>query len=183
MNFAAYLTYFEEILKNPVAPYDNLDYYNYAKLNWSRTSRWLKTGIISDQLKETIASIKEPQLWTIITEPWCGDASHVVPFLQLAAEINPLISIVYQLRDSEPFLINQYLTNGGKSIPKLIMRNNANEDLVTWGPRPASCQIIYDELKAKNADFEEIKIELQKWYNHDRGTEIMKELALLIHKK
>jgi hypothetical protein len=180
MNFTAYLAHFENILENPTAPYDNPDYYNYAKLNWSRMNRWLKKGTISEELKSAISSIDQVQNWIIITEPWCGDASHVVPFLHMAAEINPMISVEYQLRDSAPFLIDQYLTNGGKSIPKLIIRNKANEDIATWGPRPAACQVIYDELKEKKADFEEMKIELQKWYNHDQGSEIMKELVDLL---
>lgn len=182
MNVESYLTYFESLVKNPEppAPYNNPDYFNYAKLNWSRTSRWLKHGTLSHQIKETVVSIKEPQHWIIITEPWCGDAAHVVPFLHLMAQQNPLITVDYELRDAEPFRINQYLTKGGKSIPKLIVRNAAGEDLFTWGPRPLGCQVIYDKLKTENADFETIKLELQKWYNQDEGKEIMQELNELL---
>ncbi len=178
MNFQSYLQYFESIIKNsePPAPYNNPDYFNYAKLNWSRTSRWLKHGKLSDEIKETVANIKNPQHWIIITEPWCGDAAHVVPFLQLIAQQNSLITVDYELRDAEPFRINEYLTNGGKSIPKLIVRNAAGDDIFIWGPRPAGCQVIYDKLKTENADFETIKLELQKWYNDDEGKEIMLEL-------
>jgi hypothetical protein len=182
MNFQSYLSYFESIINSPapLAPYDNPDYFNYAKLNWSRMNRWLKTGVLSEEIKQVAAGIKTPQTWIVITEPWCGDAAHIVPFLHLIAQQNPLISVDYELRDSEPFRINTYLTNGGKSIPKLIVRNESGEDLVTWGPRPADCQIIYDQLKVDNADFETIKIELQKWYNKNEGKEIFEELATLL---
>jgi len=182
MNFQSYLAYFESILNNPTppAPYNNPDYFNYVKLNWSRSNRWLKHGILSDEIKEVVAKISTPQTWIIITEPWCGDASHVVPFLHLIAQQNPLIRVDYELRDSEPFRINEYLTKGGKSIPKLIVRNEAGEDLFTWGPRPAGCQVIYDKLKDENADFETMKIELQKWYNKDEGKEIMHEIYTLL---
>lgn len=182
MNFQSYLSYFESILDNPApsAPYDNPDYFNYTKLNWSRMNRWLKHGVLSEEIRQVVSEIKTPQTWIIITEPWCGDAAHIVPFLHMAAQKNPLISVDYELRDSEPFRINHYLTKGGKSIPKLIVRNAAGEDLATWGPRPAACQAVYDRLKDENADFETIKIELQKWYNKDEGTEIMKELKVLL---
>lgn len=182
MNHQAYLNYFGSIINNPTppAPYDNPDYFNYAKLNWSRTNRWLKHGVLSQDIKERINNIKTPQAWIIITEPWCGDAAHVVPFLHLIAQQNPLITVDYELRDAEPFRIKEYLTNGGKSIPKLIVRNAAGEDLATWGPRPAGCQVIYDKLKAEQADFETIKIELQNWYNADKGKEIMQELYELL---
>jgi hypothetical protein len=182
MNFNAYLSYFESIITqtNPPAPFDNPDYLNYAKLNWSRTNRWLKHGTLTKGIKDAVATIQKRQHWIIITEPWCGDAAHVVPFLHMIAEVNPLISVDIELRDSEPLRINDYLTNGGKSIPKLIIQNESGNDLAIWGPRPEACQIIYDKLKNENADFETMKIELQKWYNHDEGKEIMKEVGALI---
>ena len=98
MNFQSYLRYFESILNNPAppAPYDNPDYYNYLKLNFARTNRWLKHGILSAEIKDGIAKINKPQTWIIITEPWCGDAAHIVPFFHLIAQQNPMITIDYE---------------------------------------------------------------------------------------
>lgn len=182
MTFQTYLEQFEHILNSPnrQAPYDNEDYFNYTKLNWSRMNRWLKKGEILPQVKEKIQSITEKQEWIVITEPWCGDASHVVPFIHMLAELNPLIHVDYELRDSEPHRIQHYLTNGGKSIPKLIIRNEKREDLATWGPRPAECQLLYQELMERKAPFEEVKIGLQNWYNEHQGVEIQEEIAVLL---
>ncbi len=182
MNFKEYQAYFQEILhaENPAAPYDNPDYLNYTKLNWSRMNRWLKTGVLNDTFKAVVGKIATPQQWIVITEPWCGDAAHSVPFLEMAAALNTAITISYELRDSEPFRINQYLTNGGKSIPKLIIRNAEGTDLATWGPRPAKCQELYNRLMAENADFETVKTELQHWYNADGGKSVQQELLEII---
>lgn len=182
MNFQQYQGYFQEILTNPNAPepYNNTDYLDYTKLNWTRQQRWLKTGIVDTELANAITKIDKPQQWIVITEPWCGDAAHTVPFIYKLSVLNPLISTSYQLRDAEPFLINQYLTNGGKAIPKLIIRDEAGNDLVNWGPRPAACQAIYTELTAAQADFETVKTELQKWYNEDKGKSFQKELLGVI---
>jgi hypothetical protein len=182
MDFSSYQTAFRNIIENPAppAPYDNPDYLGYVKLNWSRQQRWLKTGVISEPLQTTMRNIHEEQRWIIITEPWCGDAAHIVPFLEKIAALNPRITTTYQLRDSPPFLIRQYLTNGSKSIPKLIVRNNEGTDLFTWGPRPAGCQLVYDDLKATNAGFEQMKTALQKWYNTDKGVSLQEELLAAI---
>lgn len=182
MNFQSYLDYFENILNSssPAAPFDKPDYFNYAKLNWTRMQRWLKQGKLTEEIKTIVSNIHVPQHWIIITEPWCGDAAHVVPFLHMIAEINPLIKAEYELRDSEPFRINDYLTKGGKSIPKLIIRNDKGEDLATWGPRPADCQVLFDRLKEEQADFGLVVTELQKWYNEDNGKEILKEIGVLL---
>lgn len=178
MDFQQYQNLFQEILSdpNPAAPYDNIDYLDYAKLNWTRQQRWLKTGVLDPSLSKAIADIDKAQEWIVITEPWCGDASHTVPFIHMLTELNSLITASYQLRDTEPFLIDQYLTNGGKAIPKLIIRDEAGADLVNWGPRPAACQVIYSKLTAEKADFETIKTELQKWYNQDKGVSFQREL-------
>ncbi len=39
-------------------------------------------------------------------------------------------------RDDNPELMNRYLTNGSKSIPKLIAFDKANSELFTWGRDP-----------------------------------------------
>lgn len=182
MDFQAYSALFDAILSqaNPVAPYDNPDYFNYVKLNASRMRRWFKTATLSDELVKAVESIGEPQQWIVITEPWCGDAAHNIPFIQLAAEKNPLITVDYELRDREPFRINDYLTNGGKAIPKLIIQDAEGNDLATWGPRPEQCQQLFQRLKASNADFDTLKTTLQQWYNENNGKDIQAELTTLL---
>lgn len=182
MNFIAYQEIFQQILNDlhPPAPYQDPDYLNYAKLNWSRQHRWLKAGILNEELATIIESIREEQYWTIITEPWCGDAAHIIPFLHRLSELNPLIKVDYQQRDKEPFLIEQYLTNGTKSIPKLIIRDANNNDLAVWGPRPAECQALYIRLLNDHVDMEQKKIALQQWYNADKGVSLQKELVTVL---
>lgn len=184
MDFTKYLAYHKSIIDQPVetvpAPYNNPDYYNYTKLNWSRTNRWLKHGVLNSEIIEAINHIQAPQQWIVITEPWCGDAAHSVPFLNMMVAINPLITVTYELRDAEPFRINSYLTRNGKSIPKLIIRDAQQNDLATWGPRPEACQKIYDELTAQQADFETVKIALQNWYNSNNGEAIQQEMLVVL---
>lgn len=184
MTFQDYLDYFRSVIETPdeeqSAPYDNPDYIEYTRMNWSRTNRWLKTGKLSEALTALIKGIQEPQQWIVITEPWCGDAAHSVPFFHMLAQLNPLIRVEYELRDSEPFRINNYLSNGSKSIPRVIFRDAAGKDLAVWGPRPAGCQEVYARLTADKADFETVKTEVQKWYNADKGTELQSELEKLL---
>lgn len=182
MTYSEYTALFESILTTeiPSAPYDNADYLNYTKLNESRQRRWDKKGELSDETIELLSNIENAQHWIIISEPWCGDASHCVPFLVKMAEINPKITYDIQLRDSEPFLIEDYLTNGGKAIPKLIARDSDGNNLFVWGPRPEKAQELFLSLKEKNADFEELKIALQEWYNENKGVAIQKEIIQLV---
>lgn len=179
-----YLNKFEEILnqENPEVPYNDPAFFDYLKLNNSRQNRWLKKGEINKELTEVIKRIDEKQTWYLIVEPWCGDAAHSAPFIYLMSEINTNITLKVVLRDTPPLMIENYLTNGGKSIPKLIIRNSAEKDLLVWGPRPLSSQNLFQKLKDENADFEKTKIELQKWYNKDKGVSIQNEFTQLLDK-
>lgn len=178
MDFSTYKVFFKAVLDSAkqLPPYDNPDYFNYTRLNWSRQHRWLSTGQLDESLVKKIKAISSPQEWLVITEPWCGDAAHCLPFIYLLSEQNPLVKLDIQLRDSEPFLIEQYLTRGSKSVPKLIIRDENGQDLLVWGPRPAKSQELYDRLKAEQADDEELKLQLQWWYNEDKGVSLQQEL-------
>ncbi|MCK9480325.1 MAG: thioredoxin family protein [Bacteroidia bacterium] len=182
MNFQTYLNQFTQILENPnpAAPYDDPAFVEYTKLNWSRLNRWLKAGEITPELKETVSAINKPLNWLVITEPWCGDAAHIVPFFHMIASLNPLIHVEYELRDSAPFRINDYLTNGGKSIPILVVQDENHKDIFRWGPRPKSAQDFFLDLKAKNTDPNEAKAALQQWYNQDKGKALQLELVQLL---
>ena len=180
MTFKEYLNNFQTIIDTPqqdqAEPYTDSFYLEYTQLNWTRMNRWLKKADLNAELVKAIESIRESQTWIVIAEPWCGDAAHNVPFIQKLAELNPNITISYELRDSEPFRINDYLTNGSKSIPKLIVRDEQGKDILVWGPRPAGCQKIYTEMSAQKANHDQINIEVQKWYNANKGVELQEEL-------
>src|SRR5690554_630592 len=147
-DWEAYLAKFDEILaqENPKAPYDEDAFLDYLKLNRSRQKRWLKTAKINDDLTKAIKAIDEKQTWYLITEPWCGDAAHNAPFIYMMSELNPNIELKIVWRDTEPFMIDDYLTNGGKSVPKLVIRDKDEKDLHVWGPRPKECQVLFTKL-------------------------------------
>ena len=92
-----------------------------------------------------------------------------------------MISFEWKWRDENLELMDQFLTNGGRSIPKLIVYNEKDEVLFDWGPRPQTIQTAYLKMKAENKPYEEISIELQKMYNADKGVSSQSEiLAKLI---
>ncbi|WP_234369151.1 thioredoxin family protein [Brumimicrobium mesophilum] len=177
INFKEYLARFDDILahETPPPPYNDSAYLDYLKLNRSRQKRWLKTASIRSDLRTIIERIDTKQTWYLITEPWCGDAAHNNPFIFLMSELNPNITLKIVLRDAPPFMIDGYLTNGGKAIPKLIIRDSSEKDLHVWGPRPVNCQLLFNKLKEEEADFERQKVELQNWYNIDKGVSLQDE--------
>ena len=181
MNFEAYRELFDTILsgKEQASPYNDPAYLQYTELNRSRMNRWLKQGQLRPSLVEFLEKNDQPQQWVLITEPWCGDAAHSVPFLARLAQISPLVKLEIQLRDSGSE-IDRYLTNGGRAIPYLIIRDPEGKDLATWGPRPKACQDLFHRLKTEEVASDERKIQIQNWYNEDKGQSLQRELYELL---
>lgn len=155
---------------------------DFTKLNQQRMKRLDKTQQLSNELIEHMQDLKEKQVWLVLTESWCGDAAQNIPVLEKIAKVNPLVSFRLVLRDENDELMQQYLTNGGKSIPKLIaVSEDLEKELFTWGPRPAEAVQLVIDLKAKYGGItEEVKEALQKWYNEDKGISLQNEMIELI---
>ena len=95
-----------------------------------------KTSKLSQETIVALKSIDAPVTWLVLTEGWCGDAAQSLPIINKIASESTQITLKIILRDDHEELMNHFLTNGGKSIPKLIALNAKNEVLNTWGPRP-----------------------------------------------
>ncbi len=157
------------------------DRVNYTMLNDRRMKRWDKTIKISDDVKTKISDYNKKVNWILITESWCGDAAHIVPVINKVAEINQNIDLNVVLRDENDALINQFLTNGGKAIPKLIMVDNQTKDVLnTFGPRPNVATEMVKTYKAEHGMLTpEFKEDLQRWYNKDKGQSTIEDLVKL----
>jgi hypothetical protein len=119
--------------------------------------------------------------WVILTEPWCGDAAQCVPVIEKLALSAGNIQTLYLLRDEHPEVMDAYLTNGGRSIPKLICLDKTGKELFTWGPRPVVIQEVMNRLKAEGiTEIATIVEQIQKAYNEDKQTGIYSEFELLL---
>jgi hypothetical protein len=153
---------------------------NYSLLNDRRMKRLDKTIKLSIETVQEIKTIKEPQTWLVITEGWCGDAAQNLPVINKIAALNENIDLKLVLRDEHLELMDLFLTNGGRAIPKLIALDKDNNVLNTWGPRPTVATKMVADYKAKheslNAEFKE---NLQVWYNKNKGQSLQDDFIKL----
>ena len=149
---------------------------DYTKLNLHRMQRLNKTVVLSESLKIAVGQIQFPQTWYVLTEAWCGDAAQNIPVLAAIAKLNPLVDLQLVLRDENPDLMDLYLTNGGKSIPKLIAVDGAFNEIFAWGPRPAGAQHMMEEYRKNPVkSFKEFAEDIHKWYAADKTLSVQKE--------
>jgi len=150
-------------------------------LNDKRMDRLDKTLKITKETQASVDSLKNNFTFLVIAEGWCGDAAQIVPILNKIAEASPKIDLKIVLRDENEELMNQFLTNGSKSIPKTIIVNHENEVINSWGPRPSIATKMVLDYKAENGSLDaEFKKNLQIWYNKDKGNSTQEDLLKLL---
>ena len=154
---------------------------HYTKMNVTRMNRLDKTTKLTDELLSALKNVTQEQTWLILTEAWCGDAAQIIPVLHKMEEVTSKIELRFILRDQNLELMDQYLTNGGRSIPKVIsLKKDNGEELFNWGPRPALTQEIFLDLKSKHEDYMDVAEGLHKWYAKNKTAEIQKEFAAIL---
>ena len=154
---------------------------NYSMLNDRRMSRLDKTIRLSDEVITSAKHVKEPVTWLVLTEGWCGDAAQTLPVINKVANESNRIDLKIVLRDENEDLMNRFLTNGGRSIPKLIALDENHEVINSWGPRPSIPTKMVEDYKKQHGHLDaEFKKELQIWYNKDKGKNTQEDLMKLL---
>lgn len=153
----------------------------YSRLGLQRMRRWDKRLSLESSQEEEIKSYDQKRTWIVLSEGWCGDAAHIVPIINKITELNSNIELRIVLREEHLDLMNDFLTNGGKSIPKLVVYDPQGQEIEgDWGPRPEPAQQIFLDARENNVDFEEYEKKLQTWYNKDKGQTTINELLKLL---
>lgn len=158
-------------------------YIKIATLNQSRMKRLDKrTQLIAD-LAALMAGLKKNYQLLVLTEGWCGDAAQILPVLQKMTEASSKIDLQLILRDEHLELMDLFLTDNGRSIPKvLVLDPGTKQVLADWGPRPAFAQKMSMDYKYQpepKPAYEPHHMELHSWYTKDKTLSTQGELYTL----
>jgi len=157
------------------------DLLHYSELNEVRMKRLEKTLKLDPEVEKTLQNLKSNQTWLVISEGWCGDAAQILPIIKLMSEASENIDLKLVFRDENEELIHLFLTNGAKSIPKLLVLDESFNLINHWGPRPEGAKNLIIEYKANHGIVDEAaKTALQKWYLEDKGISTMKEIFAIL---
>lgn len=181
MSYSAYKSMVKHlILGNTNTGEWSLERMNFTKLNFSRMKRMDAKVEIPENKAVVFQHIEQKQYWIVLLESWCGDGAQTIPVLNKLAELSPKIELRILLRDENPGIMDLFLTNGSRSIPKLILTDENLNVLSTWGPRSKVAAKIMEDYKKEHGRIDDqIKKELQIWYNRDKGQEIISEISCM----
>lgn len=189
MTYEAYRQLVSDLLAEGKSTGENQSeaFFQYSKLNVARMNRLDKKTVISEEANSLLQEIKQPLIWLVITEGWCGDAAQILPVIAKLADSNSNIELRHILRDEHLDIMDAFLTNGGRSIPKLIALDAESlKVLGSWGPRPELPQQMVmnskktaesiSDKKSQKEYLDEVKKEVQLWYHRDKTKSIQMEV-------
>jgi hypothetical protein len=185
LSYKEYLEIFKKRGENPIdreATEEEKHLIEYTKLNKARSERIEKTYQVGEKLKTILTGISAPQIWMVITEPWCGDSAQNLPYIAKMADINPNVVLKILLRDKNPDIMDNYLTNGTRSIPILAALDAEGKEIFRWGPRPREAVELVKQAKAEGKEKDQFIGELHLWYGRNRGKAIEEEFTALLSK-
>ncbi|MFM7016535.1 MAG: thioredoxin family protein [Bacteroidota bacterium] len=181
ISYESYCLKMKELVEAQTTSGDDksLERIEFTKLNLHRMKR-----INEDLPLLTKYSLGFPISAAIITEAWCGDSAQNIPWLEhFVNACSPKIPTYYFFRDEHPGFMNQFLTNGSRSIPICIFFNPINGNVYgTWGPRPEEIKSWLSDFRKQNPELTKHvwEIELHKYYTKNKGQAITRDLKNLI---
>ena len=154
---------------------------NVSILNDKRMNRLDKTLKLTEETLNSIHSIKSNYTFLVIAEGWCADGAQILPIINKMTESSTSFNLKILLRDENEQLMGEFLTNGNKSIPIIIIIDQENKVVNSWGPRPSTASKMAQDYKQTNGKIDDdFKKNLQIWYNHDKGQNTQEDIIKLL---
>ncbi len=179
LTYEEYVEQWKARTELPVAGLDKVQrkLYHYARYNLERSERVSREYVPSERVLHAVEEIDEPQIWMVITEDWCGDSAFNLPVIAAVAARNPHVDLRILPRDANLDIMDQYLTENARSIPKLVAFTSDGEEIFTWGPRPEQARQLRLRMKEAGADSKEMTDALIAWYDAGGWKLVDEELA------
>lgn len=135
--------------------------------------------VIPPDIAERVGTLGGTWHLVALSEDWCGDAVNLLPLVARLAQAVPGLSLRVLGRDDNLDLMDAHLTGTSRSIPVVILYDEAFNERGWWGPRPAPIQrwVMEEGLKLPSDDRYR---EIRRWYARDRGRTTLEEIATLL---
>lgn len=143
---------------------------------WTEIYRRAK---VPEDILKAAHALENRWRFLVLAEDWCGDAINSVPYLARLVEQVPALEMRLLSRDENLDLMDAHLTGGSRSIPVVMILDEAYHEVAWWGPRPTPLQDWFmKELRPLPKD-ERLR-KTRTWYIRDRGKTTLRELLARI---
>ena len=170
LDFAAYMNQWQATNALPMTGLDPVARRTrfYSRYNLDRQERVERVWSPSPAFMEAVNAAPGPSTWLFMTEDWCVDSAYSLPLIRLASEQRGDVTLRILLRDTHPTIMDRFLTDGKRSIPKFIGIADDGFVQFVWGPQPEALRLVREHLMESGAEGSVVSSSTVDWYA-DRG--------------
>jgi hypothetical protein len=170
-------TFLEDLLATPIPPNPTgMD--PFIAINQQRVKRIRKTVQLTDATRIAVGAMPGGLKWLVINEHWCGDGAQILPVVEAVQQAaGGKVEVRALFRDQNLEVMDAFLTNGARGIPKVVGMDAEGRVYGTFGPRPEEASDLVKEIKADPERAHTYSEALHKWYAADKQQAIQRELV------
>ena len=169
--------FLDDLLATPI-PENPTGMEPYIAINQQRVKRIRKTLVLSDATQTAVGRMPNGLKWLVINEHWCGDGAQILPVVEAVEQAaGGKVEVRAVFRDQNLEVMDAFLTNGTRSIPKVVGLDAEGRVYGTFGPRPEEASDLVKEIKADPDRAHTYSEVLHKWYATDKQQAIQRELV------
>ena len=152
----------------------------YSRYNMERQERVENLWAASKSFARAVMSVPGPSDWLFITDDWCVDSAYSLPLVRWGSQQRDDITLRILLKDDHMDIMDRFLTNGKRSIPKFVGLDPEGRDLFNWGPQPTAIRDIRQRLMDDGAEGRIVSSTTVDWYAEDGWLEVERELTRVL---
>lgn len=169
--------FLDDLLATPI-PENPTGMEPYIAINQQRVKRIRKTVHLTDATQAAVETMPVGLKWLVINEHWCGDGAQILPVVEAVERAaGGKVEVRAVFRDQNLEVMDAFLTNGTRSIPKVVGLDAEGRVYGTFGPRPEEASELVKEIKADPERAHTYSEVLHKWYATDKQQAIQRELV------
>jgi thioredoxin-like negative regulator of GroEL len=150
----------------------------YIAINQQRVKRIRKTMQLTDATRAAVDTMPGGLRWLVINEHWCGDGAQILPVVEAVEQLaGGKVEVRALFRDQNLDVMDAFLTNGARGIPKVVGMDAEGRVYGTFGPRPEEASDLVKEIKSDPDRAHTYSEVLHKWYATDKQQAIQRELV------
>lgn len=150
-----------------------------AAANQELWASFARRTVAADDLVDRANRLPWRRHLLVMLEDWCGDAVNTIPALAALARASETLDLKILARDANLDLMDAHLTGGTRSIPVVIVLDEAYRELGWWGPRPTPLQ-SWVRSDGQSLDKTARYREVRRWYARDRAQTTLDEILRLL---